>query len=180
MRRRVLLVDDDPLIRRVGARALTAAGMEVSLAGNRLEALASMDTCAFDVAIVNYFLGQAECGCDLIAPLRANNPNIRITILSGLGVLPDVVRHAERAGADVVASKARVNWFSLAREELTCASDSPALDLGTFKRAVIHGTFLVHRRNITSTARALGITRTSLQRMLRRNPPPELMPSDDE
>lgn len=181
MRQRVLVVDDDPLILRVGARALTAAGCDVTVAGTLLAAMASMTARSFDLAILDYFLGPAESGCDLIVPLRARNPGVRIVVVSGLGALPDVACNAHRAGADLVVGKASIDWSSLAKgETATSDSETPPIDLEAFKREVIHGTYLVHRRNVSSTARALGITRTSLQRMLRRNPPPEPAPSHDD
>ena len=42
------------------------------------------------------------------------------------------------------------------------------------RREAIHGTLLVHGRNISDTARALGMTRSSLQRLLRKMPLPAL------
>jgi ActR/RegA family two-component response regulator len=182
MRKRVLVVDDDPLMRRASARALSAAGFDVVVAGAALEALGPTGPHTFDTAILDYYLGPGECGCNLIALLRSRNPRTRIVILSGLGVLPELVQHAYRAGADLVASKPNVDWHALASGDTTNAPDSArsAIDFAAFKRAVIHGTYLVHRRNVTSTARSLGISRSSLQRMLRRNPPPDLFPADEE
>ncbi len=184
MRKRVLVMDDDPLIRRAGARALSAAGFDVTVAGDALEALGLASPHTFDTVILDHFLEPGACGCNLIALLRARNPATRIVILSGLGVLPELAQHAYRAGADHVASKPHVDWRALASGDTTTAPDSAwsarSADLAAFKRAVIHGTYLVHRRNVTSTARSLGISRSSLQRMLRRNPPPDLFPADDE
>lgn len=181
MRRCVLVVDDDPLICKVSARALAAADFDVVVAGDAMEALGPIRARSFDTAILDYFLGPGECGCDLIAPLRAHNPTIRVVILSGLGMLPDLVRHAYGAGADLVACKAQLDWLALASGGPAAADPSAsATELGAFKRAVIHGTYLVHRRNVTSAARALGVTRTSLQRLLRRSPPPEPAPTDDD
>jgi len=174
MRGRVLVVDDDALIRKVSERALARAGFEVVVAATVPEALEAAERGALDVAILDYFLG-GECGCNLVAPLRAIHPAIRIAILSGLGVLPEIMRHARHAGADLVASKGLVDWPALARGDAGTRTAVPfAIHLESFKRAVIHGTYLVHHRNVSSAARALGITRTSLQRMLRRSPPPEL------
>lgn len=177
---RVLVVDDDALIRRVAERSLARAGFDLSTAGTAEQAYVLSTVFAFDVAIIDYFLGPGECGCDLIASLRARNPAIRIAVLSGLGVLPDIVRHAHAAGADVVATKANVDWPTLARGEspLPPAPIRPTVDLAALKRDVIVGTLLVHRRNISTTARALGMTRSSLQRLLRSIKPP--VPDDAE
>jgi ActR/RegA family two-component response regulator len=174
MGQRVLVVDDDVRIRTLAVRSLERAGFEAAAAASLAEALVQIDRSPFDVAILDYFLTGTECGCDLIAPLRAANPSIRIVVLSGLAILPELDRHARRSGADAVASKGRVDWRALARGELgarSAAATSPT-QLEAFKRAVIHGMYLVHHRNVTSTARALGVPRTSLQRMLRRQPAP--------
>lgn len=182
MRTCVLVVDDDPLIRKVSARALEVADYDVAVAGAAVEALAAIGTRSFDTAILDYFLGPGEYGCDLIAPLRAHSPRIRVVVLSGLGMLPDLVRHAHVAGADLVACKAHVDWRALASGQAAATPDPTmsSTELGAFKQAVVHGTYLVHRRNVTSAARALGVTRTSLQRLLRKSPPTEPVPADDE
>jgi ActR/RegA family two-component response regulator len=89
-------------------------------------------------------------------------------------MLPDLVRHAYHAGADHVACKARVDWRALASGQTDAPPDpsSAVTELEAFRQAVVHGTYLVHRRNITSAARSLGIARTSMQRLLRKSPPP--------
>jgi len=182
MRRCVLVVDDDPLIRKASARALEIADFDVAVASAAGEALAAIGARAFDTAILDYYLGSGACGCDLIAPLRARSARVRVVVLSGLGMLPDLVRHAYHAGADHVACKARVDWRALASGPTGAAQDpmTSSTELGAFKRAVIHGTYVVHRRNVTSAARALGVTRTSLQRLRRKLPPSEPVPADDE
>jgi len=175
MRRRVLVVDDDALIRNLGARVLGRAGFDVTLADTVAAALALPDPWTFDAAILDYFLIPGACGCDLIAPLRSNNPSIWIAILSGLGDMPELSRHAHRAGADVVASKGNVDWVSLVLGERTPPhAMNPSVNLDAIKRDVIHGTYLVHRRNISQTARALGMKRGNLQRILRKTPPPDV------
>jgi ActR/RegA family two-component response regulator len=178
MRGRVLVVDDDALIRRVGEKFLARAGFEVATAGSTWEGRFLAATGRFDAAILDYFLND-ELGCDLIAPLRASNPAIRIAVVSGLSTQPEVARHALAAGADIVASKTRIDWVALA------AGDPPppalparrVVDLDALRREAIHGTLLVHGRNISHAARALGMTRSSLQRVLRKIPLPAL---DDE
>lgn len=176
MRGRVLVVDDDALIRRVAERSLVRAGFEVVAASTAWQAryLAAMEP--FDVAILDYFLGPGERGTDLVAPLRARSPAIRIAVVSGLGALSDVVRHALAAGAHVVVNKTRVDWVTLAdgQAPAVIAPADPAVDLDALRREAIHGTLLVHGRNVSDTARALGMTRSSLQRVLRKMPLPSL------
>ncbi|HTE51535.1 MAG TPA: response regulator [Kofleriaceae bacterium] len=174
--RRVLVVDDDPLIQRVSRLTLERAGFEVVVASSLAGAIAQLEAGALDAALLDYFLGVDECGCDLIAPLRARHPAIRVVVMSGLGALAELIGHAHAAGADLVVSKAQVDWVGWAGG--TPASPAPPLratvDLNALRYQVIHGAFLVHRRNVSHTARALGIKRTSLQRILRRSPLPAL------
>lgn len=178
MHENVLVVDDDSLIRRVAERILARAGFRVAVAGSAAQALALPDP-RFDVAILDYFLEAGECGCDLIAPLRNHNPSIRVVIMSGLGVLSGLIQHAHAAGADLVVSKSALDWCALAGGARPPPPKPlrPNLDLTGLKRDAVHGIYLVHHRNISSAARALGITRTSLQRVLRKMPPPR---PDDE
>lgn len=178
MRTHVLVVDDDPLIQVISRRVLERAGVQVSVAGSVAEGLAKLGAHALDLAILDYFLGGGECGCDLIAPLRARYPSIRVVVMSGLGDLPELIRHAHQMGADQVVSKIQVDWAALVRGDASAARPRPAVDLGSLRREAIHGTFLVHHRNVSTTARALGLNRSSLQRVLRKTPPPELEPRD--
>jgi ActR/RegA family two-component response regulator len=179
VRKHVLVVDDDPHLLALGRRALERAGFDVVVALTAEQAHVRMQDHRFDVAILDYFLGDGECGCDLIDPLRARNPSIRIVVLSGLGDLPELIRHAHASGADVVESKTRVDWTALTQGDDTRRRARPAVDLSSLRRDAIHGVFLVHRRNISSTARALGMKRGNLQRVLRKSPPPEPDPDGE-
>jgi ActR/RegA family two-component response regulator len=176
MRARVLVVDDDRLIRRIGQRTLAQAGLGVTVAASIAEALAGLGDATIDVAIIDYFLGPSQCGCDLIAPLRKHNRAMRIAVVSGLGILPELVQHALAAGADLVASKMTIDWVALARGDPSSprAPLRPSIDLESLKREAIQGAYLVHNRNVSRTARALGIHRSNLQRALRRMSSPML------
>lgn len=172
----VLIVDDDGLIREVSERVLTRAGFDVAVAATATQALELAADRRFDVAILDYFLGPGDYGCALIAPMRIRHPSMRIAILSGLGVLPELVQHGYAAGANLVASKANVDWVAVARCQRAAPAQPvhPAVDLDALKRQAIHGAYLVHNRNVSSTARALGMRRSNLQRVLRKAPPPQL------
>jgi ActR/RegA family two-component response regulator len=172
----VLVVDDDEDIRELSELLLGRAGFRVTVAASGAEARALSNAQTFDVAFIDYFLGAREFGCDLIAPLRARNPRTRIIVVSGLGMLSELARHAYASGADLVASKSDVDWVELARADETPPPQPvrPIVDLDALKRRAIHGAYLVHRRNVSATARALGMKRSNLQRILRKTPPPTL------
>ena len=168
---RVLVVDDDPLFLKVSRRSLEHAGVEATVAGSIAEARGRMFNNRFDAAILDYFLRAGECGCDLIPVLRERYPGIRVVILSGLGAVAEIIHHAHAAGADLVESKTRVDWdFLVHGGSRPAVKADPALSLAALRREIIHGALLVHRYNISATARALGIKRSTLQRALRRTP----------
>lgn len=182
MSKRVLVVDDDRLVLSAARRALYRAGFEVVVAASVSAARALLPGNYIDVAILDYFLAGDERGSDLVAPLRAHSAKIRIIVVSGLGDDPQLVRRAHRLGADAVESKTRVDWAALARGD--GASDQypllPAVDLEALKRDAILGLFLVHHRNVSSTARALGVHRTNLRRLLRKILGPDPPLEEDE
>ena len=62
MRGRVLVVDDDALIRRIAERSLVRAGFEVTVASSAEEVRALSIVNSFDAAILDYFLGPGSCG----------------------------------------------------------------------------------------------------------------------
>lgn len=175
MRRSVLVVDDDDVILAVAQRMLARAGFAATMAGSVAEVL-SLAAPRFEAAILDYFLDPG-CGCDLIAVLRVHNPSIRIVIMSGLGFLPGLIRHAHFAGADDIVAKSELDWRTVAEVNPPPTPVQPIADLTALKREAVHGAYLVHNRNISSAARALGMNRSNLQRVLRKMPPP--MPDDE-
>ena len=180
MRGRVLVVDDDSLIRQVAERSLTRAGFEVATAATTWQARFLSATELFDVAILDYFLEPGERGCDSHPRASGAQPG-------------DPHRRGERPGRPARSGPLRargwrrrswparssVNWAALAGGEPSppAVPPRPVVNLDALRREAIHGTLLVHRRNISDTARALGMTRSSLQRVLRKMPLPVL---DDE
>jgi two-component system response regulator RegA len=179
MSRHVLVVDDGALFRRAAERSLRQAGFRTATADSFSRALIVSTQESFDAAILDYFLGGAasETGCDLIAPLRARQPTIRIAIISGLGDVPRLIRRGYRAGADIVASKTSIDWRALVLgdppdEDL--APLRPVVDLDAQRREMVHGALLVHNGNVSMAARSLGMSRSGLQRLLRKMPLPVL------
>lgn len=100
---RVLVVDDEPDIRRMIGLILEADGYEVGQASTAEEALAEVATKAIDLAVLDIMLPGAS-GIELCAELKQKYPNLPVLILSALH---DVQTHrrAVEAGADDYLSK---------------------------------------------------------------------------
>jgi len=83
----VLVVDDDPPIRRICKQILEQAGFSVSEASNGVEALASYTSDRPDVVLMDIIMPQKD-GVDTILELRSTFPQVRIVAMSGGGAVP--------------------------------------------------------------------------------------------
>jgi len=91
---RILVVDDEPLVRWSVAETLTAAGYDVEEAGNAKAALKilsspapagySADDRPFDVALLDVRLPDSD-GLGLLATMRARAPSLAIALMTAFG-----------------------------------------------------------------------------------------------
>ena len=100
-RRRILLVDDDPDVRRSLGNALTKAGYEVVPAANGVEALRQWrDTHGGDLVILDMFMPEKD-GLETLVELRNHSPGVPIIAISGGGTTGrlDILEDAKLLGA---------------------------------------------------------------------------------
>jgi len=97
MPRRVLIVDDDPLIRRSLAEALRERGIEVTVADDGEQALSLFQTAAPDVVFSDVRMPNVD-GLTLLAMLRARAPSVDVILMTAFDDMPTVVA-AMRGGA---------------------------------------------------------------------------------
>ncbi|RWX05987.1 response regulator [Rhizobium hidalgonense] len=81
--RRVLVVDDDPLIRFAMVDALEDAGFEVLEAGNADEALVLLEGIQVDAVFTDVNMPGSTDGLGLMARVRARSPSTRVIVTSG-------------------------------------------------------------------------------------------------
>jgi two-component system, NtrC family, response regulator AlgB len=94
---RILIVDDEPNIRRTLRVGLQASGHEVVEATVPAEAIDQADRRAFDVALVDMRLGTTS-GLDLIEPLLARQPRLAVVVVTAYAGV-DTAVDAMRRGA---------------------------------------------------------------------------------
>ncbi len=114
--RRILTVDDDPLITAILARILRGAGHQVHTAETGDEALCLLRSTAFDVAVVDLEMPGAD-GLTVLAALRAAQPACARILSSGRLDLDSVVAAINRGEI------ARVLRKPYGPEELLAAVD---------------------------------------------------------
>ena len=100
-RRRILLVDDDPDVRRSLENALTKAGYEVVSAANGVEAVRQWrELHGGDLVILDMFMPEKD-GLETMVELRSHSPGVPIIAISGGGTTGrvDILEDAKLLGA---------------------------------------------------------------------------------
>lgn len=82
MTSRVLLADDDPILREIAQEYLRQAGYEVTLAQDGREALAATRAGAFDLIITDMFMPNLD-GIELLQALKAAASTTPVLGMSG-------------------------------------------------------------------------------------------------
>lgn len=101
LRRRILLVDDDPDVRRSLENALTKAGYEVVSAVNGVDAIRQWrDINGGDLVILDMFMPEKD-GLETMVELRKHSPRVPIIAISGGGTTGrlDILEDAKLLGA---------------------------------------------------------------------------------
>lgn len=82
--RRVLVIDDDPMIRRLLQRVISGRGAQVFLAASGPEGLALAQAESFDLIITDLMMPGMD-GAAVLAQFRERYPGIPVVILTGSG-----------------------------------------------------------------------------------------------
>lgn len=103
---RILLVDDDPLIRSTYSRVLTDAGYCITEAEDGQVAIEILSTSPFDLVIVDLVMPEAD-GVEVIEQVRTLCPEIKIVAMTGGGILSatDYLKMAKHLGASFTLTK---------------------------------------------------------------------------
>jgi NtrC-family two-component system response regulator AlgB len=99
---RILIVDDEPNIRRTLRMALEATGHTVLEAASAAKAVEQAELQPLDVALLDLRLG-GESGLDLIEPLLAAQPRVAIVIITAHGSIDTAVDAMRRGAFDYLA-----------------------------------------------------------------------------
>ncbi|NDL66832.1 response regulator transcription factor [Anaerotalea alkaliphila] len=86
----ILIVDDDPLVRRMVRTALEYENLSVAEAASGAEAKQRMQGTSYDLVLLDVMLGT-ESGLDVLRQLHEIDPMVPIVILSGRGAEYDKI-----------------------------------------------------------------------------------------
>lgn len=96
---RILVVDDEPTIRRTLTIGLNAEGHEVAAVGSTDEALREARRRPFDLAFVDLRIG-GETGLDLIPRLTAESPWLKVVVITAYASIETAVEAIKRGATD--------------------------------------------------------------------------------
>lgn len=171
---RILLIDDQDLLRERLGRALESRGHEVSLAADAAQAVAAIPWGPTH-AVVDLRLGD-EDGLEVLARLRQALPELQAVILTGYGSIATAVEAVKLGAVNVLQKPADADMVLAAfdKGERPPLSEAPAYTPPSLARAEwehIQRVLADCGGNISEAARRLGIHRRTLQRKLQKYPP---------
>lgn len=131
MSRPVLVVDDDPSLRRMVSRMLESSGLSAVAASSPEQAMSALRAIRPSAVVLDaYFPGETAGGLDLLALLKsgAETQDIPVLVLTGAFADEEIAGEARALGADGIAYKPVDPGFAKRLRELI---DRPAALTGT-------------------------------------------------
>ena len=104
MKQRILVVDDEPQIRDMLSEYFGSHGFETAVAGDSETALSAVHDGNVDVVVLDIGLSE-EDGLKVLERLKADHPDVRVIMLTGMGFVEDLLQEAQQKGADGYVSK---------------------------------------------------------------------------
>lgn len=173
MNKRILIVDDEEHFAQVLGKSLARMGHDTHYATTPEQAYAIVQQEAFDWISLDLRLGQ-DSGLKLISTLRTYTPDARIVILTGFASIPTAVEAIKLGAFNYIHKPATVKELVSAFEGQTEAAEVAIEEapMSVERLEWEHIQRVLHENdgNISSTARALGMHRRTLQRKLQKHP----------
>ena len=105
---RILVIDDEPSVRKIVCDNLKMCGFDVLAAASGEEGLGMIDAANPPRVVITDIIMPGKSGLDVITEMRARHPTVRLIAMSGGGrvkAADDLLEKATQLGADVALSK---------------------------------------------------------------------------
>jgi two-component system response regulator RegA len=169
----LLLVDDDkPFLTRL-ARAMEGRGYAVRIADSVAAGIAAVEEAAPAFAVIDLRLGDGN-GLDVIARLKERRPDARGVVLTGYGNIATAVSAVKLGAFDFLAKPADADEIHSALAAQRDARPQPPenpMSADRVRWEHIQRVYELCSRNVSETARRLGMHRRTLQRILAKRAP---------
>jgi two-component system, response regulator RegA len=170
---RILIVDDDEVLRTRLSRAFAARGYLVCIASNYDEAMELVRTELIDWAVMDLKM-PGKLGLELLRDVKKERPNIEVVMLTGYGSIANAVEAVKLGALNYVPKPADADQILLAFGEdleATKEADFQTPSLAEAEWDHIQRVLTDCHGNISEAARLLGIPRRTLQRKLKKMAP---------
>jgi two-component system response regulator RegA len=172
--RTLLLLDDDAVLCRRLGRALDSYGFQTTMAGSVAEAVEAVRLAAPAFAVLDLRLEDGS-GLKVVQALRERRPDARIVMLTGYGNIATAVAAVHAGAVDYLAKPADADEVVRAMlGALTAGSPAPPenpMSADRVRWEHIQRVYELCARNVSETARRLGMHRRTLQRILAKRAP---------
>lgn len=167
-----LLVDDDQAFSSVLARSLIRRGFRVECAAERHAALQARDEAPLRILLdLNL---EGESGLRLLPELRQCYPHAAVVVLTGYASIATAVEATKLGAVQYLAKPATVDDILAAFQQVMANPELPLAPQPMSLRRVtwehLQRVLSENDGNISATARAMGMHRRTLQRMLAKRP----------
>jgi two-component system response regulator RegA len=171
--RSLLICDDDEqFLRRLG-RAMEKRGFEVAMVDSVAAGRAAVGARPPAYAVVDLRLEDGN-GLDLVELIRERRPDARIVVLTGYGAIASAVAAVKIGATDYLAKPADANDVTCALLAQASAKPEPPenpMSADRVRWEHIQRVYELCDRNVSETARRLGMHRRTLQRILGKHSP---------
>jgi two-component system response regulator RegA len=174
--KKILLVDDDDVLRTRLEKSLTRRGYQVVCAADGNAALSAASTEQPDLAVLDLKM-PGRAAMDVLVELRQRLPQIKVVILTGYGSIANAVEAIKLGATSYVTKPADADQLLAAFEEMdgsaarTVDPDFPPPSLSQAEWQHIQRVLADAGGNISEAARRLDIPRRTLQRKLKKMAP---------
>jgi len=171
--KRILIIDDEDHFSQVLSRSLLRLGYQTSTANTGEHALTVMREQVFDWISLDLRLGQ-DSGLSIIKNLLELNPKAQIVVLTGFASIPTAVEAIKLGALNYLHKPATVkellSAFKGNSESAEVIIEENPMSIERLEWEHIQRILHENEGNISSTARALGMHRRTLQRKLQKHP----------
>ena len=169
----LLIVDDDPILRRVLAKAMQRRGYEVLTAENVEQAITLANQHTPEYAVIDLKM-QGASGLALVQYLHQLDNQTRTVVLTGYASIATAVEAFKLGATHYLAKPANadeiVAAFGRTQGATDLAVNEQPLSVDRLEWEHIQRILQQHDGNISATARALNMHRRTLQRKLAKYP----------
>ncbi|TET69515.1 MAG: response regulator [Candidatus Aminicenantes bacterium] len=95
-KKRILIADDEEIVRILLAEALRSYDYEIDLVENGVEAMSHIDKKSYDLIITDYMMPKMD-GLELTRRIRSKYPSTPILVVTGTGSVDDLLKSGAMA-----------------------------------------------------------------------------------